>query len=246
MPEPRARARARARSVKSPFDAVHRSARRAAVGRGLAALLLGGGLVAGIAVVPSPSTTQAQALAYIHSEPPVAAPAAAEVPPAPVAADPSSPPAAGVPVDAGIGSLPTPASSPTSPPALQAPPPLQPPTAEGPDHYTIDIGAVGHQREVDQCQWVRMDIGAVAPIVGAHTSCGGAIVLDLALGDIIDLNGTGLDGTYQVAESRDARAGDPAGTATAGMSASVILQTCYRDRDAVRLVALEPASAVSG
>ncbi|MFC6355167.1 hypothetical protein [Luethyella okanaganae] len=106
--------------------------------------------------------------------------------------------------------------------------------------FEIPVTATGYQTEIDQCQWVRMDIGAVAPIVGAHTSCGGEIVLDMQAGDRVFLTGNGVDGGYEVAMSRDAHAGDDAATATAGLSAVVILQSCYRDRDAVRLVGLLP------
>jgi hypothetical protein len=84
-----------------------------------------------------------------------------------------------------------------------------------------------------------MDLGAVAPIVGAHTRCGGAAVLTLATGARVELQGQGLDGGFVVADARDAHAGDDAAEATAGLAADVILQSCYPGASGrVRLVAL--------
>lgn len=112
--------------------------------------------------------------------------------------------------------------------------------ATGPSAWAISIDTTGYQAEIDECLWVRMDLGAAAPIVGAHNYCGGGIVLEMQLGHTVDLVGTGLDGSYVVTESRDARGGDPAAAATAGMTASVILQTCYWiDDGSVRLLGLQ-------
>lgn len=110
----------------------------------------------------------------------------------------------------------------------------------GPTAWSIAIATTGYQPEIDQCLWVRMDLGAAAPIVGAHNYCGGGIVLEMQLGQTVDLVGTGLDGSYVVTESRDARGGDPAAAATSGMTVDVILQTCYWiDDGSVRLVGLQ-------
>lgn len=115
--------------------------------------------------------------------------------------------------------------------------------AVAPAGWSIAIGATGYQAELDRCQWVRMDLGAVAPIIGAHTSCGGAIVLEMTTGESVTLTGEGLDGDYVVTDSRDAQVGDIAATATAGMTADVILQTCYRGADnRVRLIAVRRAA----
>lgn len=109
--------------------------------------------------------------------------------------------------------------------------------------HAIAIDTTGYQAELDACDWVRMDLSAAAPIVGAHNYCGGDIVLGMQPGDTVVLSGEGLDGTYVVTEIRDAVAGDSASAATAGMNVAAILQTCYwGDGDAVRLVGLVPAS----
>ncbi|GAA2182992.1 hypothetical protein GCM10009785_24610 [Brooklawnia cerclae] len=112
-----------------------------------------------------------------------------------------------------------------------------------PRELRIEVGATGYQAEIDRCQWVRMDLGAVAPIVAAHDYCGGSVVLDLLTGDRVDLAGQGLDGRYVVAGSRDARPGQDAAEATAGLVATVLLQTCYPDGAHVRLVVLVPVDA---
>ena len=114
----------------------------------------------------------------------------------------------------------------------------------GPTSWAISIATRGYQDEIDQCLWVRMDLGGHAPIVGAHNYCGGGVVLEMHLGDVVTLAGTELDGTYLVSDARDARAGDIAATAIDGMSGRVILQTCYwGDGSAVRLVGLTPVPA---
>ena len=105
----------------------------------------------------------------------------------------------------------------------------------------IEITATGYQHEIDECQWVRMDLDAEAPIVGAHTQCGGSPVLSMRPGDVVELDGEGLDGEYVVSDGRDAHAGDNAAAATSGMLAQVILQTCYPGAGGrERLIGLEP------
>lgn len=140
-------------------------------------------------------------------------------------------------------------------PALPAPvdlaiegsaPPLAQPALPntGPVSWSISVDTRGYQDEIDQCLWVRMDLGGQAPIVGAHNYCGGGMVLEMALGDVVTLTGTDLDGTYRVTDARDARAGDIAATAIEGMAGQVILQTCYwGNGDGVRLVGLTPLPA---
>lgn len=164
---------------------------------------------------------------------------------APPPAEPTSAiPAAAVPP---AENLPTPAAqtetaAPVAPDPVAPSPDPAPPTAlapTGPRVWSISVDTTGYQAELDDCLWVRMDLGAAAPIVGAHNYCGGGIVLDMAVGDVVTLTGTGLDGTYSVTGDRGARAGDGAATATAGMDADVILQTCYWiDDGSERLVEL--------
>jgi hypothetical protein len=138
-----------------------------------------------------------------------------------------------------VNAEPTASASPPSPPAPAVAEGAVPLASTG---HRIGIDTRGYQAEVDRCLWVRMDIGAVAPIVGAHNVCGGDVVLALQPGDHVTLAGQDLDGDYLVTGSRNAHAGDGAAQATAGLTATVILQTCYWDtRDGVRLVTLVPA-----
>jgi len=114
----------------------------------------------------------------------------------------------------------------------------------GPASWAIAVDIRGYQPEIDECLWVRMDLGGHAPIVGAHNYCGGGIVLEMKFGDVVTMTGTELDGRYLVSDARDARAGDIAATAIKGMVGSLILQTCYwSDDGTVRLVGLTPAPA---
>ncbi len=139
---------------------------------------------------------------------------------------------------------PSPTPSPTAAPlaeSIAAAPTASTPTASA-GRWAIAIDTTGYQDELDQCLWVRMDLGAAAPIVGAHNNCGGSIVLDMHIGDTVTLVGAALDGTYVVFDSRDAHAGDEAAEATAGWNAAVILQTCYWNSGGEeRLLALQRA-----
>lgn len=122
-------------------------------------------------------------------------------------------PAEGSTIDPAVASVAAEATTPVAPTPL----------------YSIAVTARGHQAELDACQWVRMDVGAIAPIVGAHNFCHGDEVLALAVGDVVTVTGTDLDGDYQVTGSRDARAGDNGASATAGLAGDIIFQTCYWD-----------------
>jgi hypothetical protein len=127
-------------------------------------------------------------------------------------------------------------------PAIEAAPAPAPAPAAAPASWSISIGAVGLQAELDQCQWVRMDFSSAVPlpVVGAHNYCGGDIVLSMGVGETVTLAGAGLDGSYVVTGSRDAWTDSPAADAIAGMGGDVILQTCYWANDgSERLVSLQ-------
>ena len=136
--------------------------------------------------------------------------------------------------------LPAPATATVDSSASTATQPTLPST--GPASWAIAVDTRGYQDEIDECLWVRMDLGGQAPIVGAHNYCGGGVVLEMEYGDVVTITGTGLDGRYLVSDARDARAGDIAATAIKGMVGILILQTCYwSDDGTVRLVGLTPA-----
>ena len=136
--------------------------------------------------------------------------------------------------------LPAPATAAVDSSASTATQPSLPTT--GSASWAIAVDTTGYQAEIDECLWVRMDLGGQAPIVGAHNYCGGSVVLEMEFGDVVTMTGTGLDGRYLVSDARDARAGDIAAAAIKGMVGSLILQTCYwSDDGTVRLVGLTPA-----
>ncbi len=73
----------------------------------------------------------------------------------------------------GTGALPAPAPAIAS---SQSTPPEPAPTGlpvTGAASWAIAVDTRGYQDEIDQCLWVRMDLGGHAPIVGAHNYCGG-------------------------------------------------------------------------
>lgn len=204
------RDRAAASLVADPFRAYHRARRVGVLRNGVFGVVAAAAAVAWFVFLGTSAPTAPSPVPVSTASP---TPGATEPP--------TTPPATALP------------SAPPSEPA-----PTAPSTAEG-GTADIVIAATGYQAELDQCLWVRMDLGAIAPIVGAHTSCGGQVVLDLHLGDTVLLTGQALDGTYRVAGDRDARTGESAAAATAGMTADAILQTCYPGPGPeVRLVAL--------
>ena len=201
----------RDRPADDPFIAYHRATRRSVLSRGLLSstlvLAVAAGLV-GLAGAAEPATPAAAASASVGSI------------------------AQALPTEAAV--LPTetavlPAGSDTPSEVVAPPAPVQAPepATTGPRSWSIAIDTVGYQAEIDRCLWVRMELAADAPIVGAHNNCGGSVVLEMLIGDAVTLTGTGLDGRYVVAAERDGQAGENAAAATAGFGADVILQTCY-------------------
>lgn len=163
--------------------------------------------------------------------------AAAPAPAPSTSAQEPAPQVPGAPVNVVLDTLPAPALDAPAEPAV---PELAEAGTPVPAGWRIDIDTTGHQAEIDACLWVRMDLQAVAPLVGAHNYCGGEIVLGMTVGETVTLTGTSLDGVYTVVESRDAFAGDSAAAATEGLVADVILQTCYwHSNGRERLLALQ-------
>lgn len=64
-------------------------------------------------------------------------------------------------------------------------------------------------------------------------------MLDMRMGDLVQVRGEEVDGLYQVTEERPALAGSIAATATAGMQADLIAQTClWEGEGRLRLLSL--------
>jgi hypothetical protein len=209
--------------VHPDFAAYHRARRRAVLPGRIALVLVAALLVgaAGWGIVSRPVPVSAAAASASGDSIGVLAGAPAGGAPAGTVPE---PPAADLPAPPVGEAAPGPAAASGEPRA--------------PLSVAIGVTARGHQAELDLCQWVRMDIGAVAPIVGAHNYCRGDVVLDLLPGDLVALTGTELDGDYQVTGSRDAQAGDDPAAATAGLAADLLLQTCYWGDAGLRLVTL--------
>jgi hypothetical protein len=232
-----------AERVDDPFAAVHRSARRR---RALVTTVVALGLAAAIAttwVLPGHAATPLAPVAAAMgdaAEPPAASAPVRE------ATEPSLPAGPPTVAEAASASPAVLASAAPVPPPTGAegvvPPPEEVPAESGLpiERYDVHVDTSGYQAELDRCLWVRMDIGATAPIIGAHNTCGGDVVLDMQIGDSVRLSGEGVDGSYVVVGARDARRGQNAFDATEGMSAAVILQTCHWEGDGVRLLALVP------
>lgn len=112
-----------------------------------------------------------------------------------------------------------------------------------PKQWSIDVDTTGFQTEIDECLWVRMNLGIHAPIVGAHNHCGGGIVLEMQLGEQVTLTGQGVDGTYVVVSEGSGWGGQSAREATQDLPADVILQSCYWENTGhARLVGLARVS----
>ncbi|WP_251153818.1 hypothetical protein [Cellulosimicrobium sp. Marseille-Q4280] len=96
----------------------------------------------------------------------------------------------------------------------------------------------GGQGAVDACaggvtRWSSNIEGkAYLPI---HEHCGGSPILSLGMGQMVAISGGGLDGVYQVVDSRNVAKGDSV-TAAYGIGGSVLLQTCYVNSNLMRIV----------
>ncbi len=221
--------------MRPEFAEYHRRQRRAALPRRIVASLATAALLGGIgwavaaqAAHPSQQTTDATT-STVLAGPDTAQPAPSVAPDVDAAGSQGDQPQ---PADAVREDAPRDEPEQAAPPSQEAPSRAQ-------RHDAIQVATRGFQVELDNCQWVRMDIGAVAPIVGAHNYCDGDLVLQLEPLDLVTITGTDLDGDYQVSGSRDAQAGDDAATATAGLDADILLQTCYWGDAGLRLVALD-------
>lgn len=215
------------------FRSFHRARIRTALRVRVPLVIVAGAVLAAGVWGAVAATPPARVDAATQSQRAVDAPAAA-VPEVQLAGGVFDPAGSQAVVEAGPDVAAAPVASTAVVPAV----PLQAATPVAPTPlYSIAVTARGHQAELDACQWVRMDVGAIAPIVGAHNFCHGDEVLAMAVGDIVTVTGTDLDGDYQVTGSRDARAGDNAAVATEGLSGDIIFQTCYwEDAKGLRLV----------
>ena len=153
-------------------------------------------------------------------------------------------------------STPTPTPTPTLAPAPAPPvtvpdvdqpaPEPAPPAAEEisnltPQLLTLNIAGYGDQPEIDACiGWIiltRYQENGIQPTIAEHNNCGGAAILNLPIGARIQLAGGGLDGLYEIVDSRDA---PQTGTTLdiQGIAGEILAQSCYFDSAYMRFIGL--------
>lgn len=138
-------------------------------------------------------------------------------------------------------------STPESAPVEEAAPTL-PETAVNdqfenltPQPVTLYIAGYGDQPEIDACiGWIiltRYEVDGIQPTIAEHNSCGGAANLNLPIGAQLTLAGGGLDGIYQIVDSRDA---PQFGTTLdiRGIGGEILAQSCYFNSDYMRFIGL--------
>jgi len=107
--------------------------------------------------------------------------------------------------------------------------------------YAFDtyVANTGEQDAVDACTGGVTYMPSVANYVGKayypiHNYCGGTPILSLENGDQVRID----DVTYTVIDSVDVERGDDA-SVIANLPGSALLQTCYENSNAMRVVAIE-------
>lgn len=109
------------------------------------------------------------------------------------------------------------------------------PVTSGPNVYSRHVWATGHQDEIDQCRGaVLSDYGTDGISIGEHNHCGGAYVLKLKSGDIVQLSGV-LSGDFLVTGSKSIKKG----ARSTELEGGLWLQTCYYGSEDMRLVRLQ-------
>lgn len=146
---------------------------------------------------------------------------------------------------------PTPILTPTPVPPVTVPEPEDtvepaPPAANQledvtPQLLTLNIAGYGDQPEIDACiGWIvltRYQHNGIQPTLAEHNTCGGAAILALPIGSRLQLAGAGLDGLYEIVDSRDV---PQQGTTLdiQGMSGEILAQSCYFDSQYMRFIGL--------
>lgn len=144
---------------------------------------------------------------------------------------------------------PTPVAPVTVPEPVEEPvepAPPAPPAADQledvtPQLLTLNIAGYGDQPEIDACiGWIiltRYQENGIQPTLAEHNTCGGAAILALPIGSRVQLAGAGLDGLYEIVDSRDV----PQQGSTLdiqGMAGEILAQSCYFDSEYMRFIGL--------
>ncbi|SDD29686.1 Putative peptidoglycan binding domain-containing protein [Sanguibacter gelidistatuariae] len=127
-------------------------------------------------------------------------------------------------------------------PAAPAQAALAPAAAAAAPAWTTYVANSGGQATIDLCAGgltaFRGDDGHAffsVPYLTIHNNCGGAPILKLSTGDTVVITGGGVDGTYQVVDSRDVSQGSTT-DAVEGVAGDILLQTCYFNSTTMRVV----------
>ena len=110
-----------------------------------------------------------------------------------------------------------------------------------PQPLTLYIAGYGDQPEIDACiGWIiltRYEANGIQPTIAEHNSCGGAAILNLPIGTQLTLAGGGMDGLYEIVDSRDA---PQIGTTLdiPGIAGEILAQSCYFDSAYMRFIGL--------
>lgn len=114
--------------------------------------------------------------------------------------------------------------------------------AVAPAAWTTYVANSGNQATIDLCAGgltsFRGDDGNPyfsVPYLTIHNNCGGAPILDLRAGDVVAITGGGVEGRYEVVDSRDVSQGATT-SAVAGLAGDIYLQTCYFNSTTMRIV----------
>jgi hypothetical protein len=137
----------------------------------------------------------------------------------------------------------TPVSVPEVEEPLSEPaPPASDPLADvTPQLLTLNIAGYGGQGEIDACiGWIiytPYEGHDVQPTIAEHNNCGGAAILGLPIGAKLRLAGAGLDGLYEIVDSRDA---PQQGTTLdiQGIAGEILAQSCYFNSEYMRFIGL--------
>jgi hypothetical protein len=108
--------------------------------------------------------------------------------------------------------------------------------------YSNYVANRGNQPAVDACTggltygeevsaWLGRDYYPI------HNHCNGNPILSLKNGDLVEIQGVGI---FRVVDSTDVRQGDRADIIL-GVGGSILLQTCYKEGNKMRVVGLVPA-----
>lgn len=136
-----------------------------------------------------------------------------------------------------------PSAKPSAPAGATVPAVSAPPApAVVPAAWTTYVANSGNQASIDLCAGgltsFRGDDGNPyfsVPYLTIHNNCGGAPILDLRAGDVVAITGGGVEGRYEVVDSRDVSQGATT-SAVAGLAGDIYLQTCYFNSTTMRIV----------